>query len=74
MTSDELYVVMVSDRHVDPEPYLFRTEEAALAFARKAADGWLVERTTDQTPQWLYLAWHPTESDAIWVIKRRIKG
>jgi hypothetical protein len=68
-----LYVVMVSDRHTDPEPHLFATEEAALAYARQAADGWLVELLGGHDG-WLYYAEHPTESDSIWVIERTIEG
>jgi hypothetical protein len=66
---DELFVVMVNDRHTDNDAYPFSTEDAALDFARRTADGWLVE---DPEPPdgWLYHAEHRTEGDSIWVVRK----
>jgi len=61
-----VYVVMLCDRHADPEPAVFTTEAAALDRAREIAADWLVE---DEPPAgWLYYAEHPTEDDAVWVV------
>lgn len=35
--SQKLYVVMINDRHTDPEPYVFSTPEAAIDYARSEA-------------------------------------
>lgn len=67
----EVYVVMVDDRHADTEPHLFSSKDAALDFARRRADGWLVEQP--EPPEgWLYYAYHPTEGDAIWVVRKTL--
>jgi hypothetical protein len=68
-TETDVYVVMVHDRHTDPEPHLFGTEDAALVFARETAADWLVERVGG-VEGWLYYAGHPTESDAVWVMRK----
>jgi hypothetical protein len=65
----ELYVVIVNDRHTDTAAYPFSTEAAALDFARRTADGWLVE-DSEPPDGWLYYAEHPTESDSIWVVRK----
>lgn len=72
MSEDEgvdLYVVMVNDRHKDPEPYVFSTEDAAVDFARETARGWLVEHLGGHDG-WLFYAQHPTEDDSIWVLRK----
>lgn len=72
-----VYVAMVADRHCDPEPYVFTTEAAAVAFARKWARDHA--RTPDdveenQTPDgWLYYADHSTEGDCVWVTSKEIQ-
>lgn len=71
MSGMDLYVVMVNDRHTDPEPHLFTTEDAALGYARETARGWLVEYLGG-ADGWLYYAQHPTESDSIWVLKKMV--
>jgi hypothetical protein len=65
-----LYVVMVNDRHFDPEPYLFSTEAGALGFARERARDWLAESAPPEG--WLFYADHPTEEDAVWVLVKTV--
>jgi hypothetical protein len=66
----KIYVVMVCDRHLDPDPCLFSTEDDALAFARETARAWLIERPTPKP--WLYLATHESEGDSVWVIEKTV--
>jgi hypothetical protein len=63
-----VYVVMVNDRHRDPEPVLFSTAEAAIGYARERARDWLVEDDAGDDLGWLYYATHPSESDSVWVV------
>jgi hypothetical protein len=65
-----VYVVMVDDRHADTEPWLFSSEDTAMAYARRVARDWLVE---DAAPEgWLYYAKHPVEEDAVWVLAKTL--
>jgi hypothetical protein len=66
-----VYVVMVNDRHRDPEPYVFSTEEEALAYARETARDWLVEYLGGHDG-WLYYAQHPSENDNVWVVAKSL--
>jgi len=67
----EIYIVMVNDRHTDPEPYLFSTREAAMDLAQREAVGWLVVQ--EPAPDgWLFFATHETEDDSVWVIVRTV--
>lgn len=66
----DLYVVIVDDRHADPEPYLFSTEEAAMSYARQTAQDWLVEAETPDG--WLYYATHRSEGDSVWVLAKAV--
>lgn len=71
----KVYVVMVADRHLDAEPYLYADLGRATARARdEAAALGCTERSTVNTPQWLFVAIHPTESDAVWIIEREISA
>jgi hypothetical protein len=65
-----VYVVMVCDRHHDPDPCLFSTKDDALAFARETARSWLIEQVPPS--RWLYLATHESEGDSVWVIEKEI--
>ena len=67
----DLYVVMVNDRHTDPEPWLFSSEDVAMAYARRVARDWLVEQVGG-ADGWLFHAQHPTEGDAIWVTRKTV--
>lgn len=72
-----LYVVMVSDRHTDTEPFLFTTAEAAIVWARSEAQDYARSpEDVTETPisGWLYYAsWGP-ESDSIWVLAKEVQG
>jgi predicted alpha-1,6-mannanase (GH76 family) len=68
-----IYVAMVDDRHRDPEPHLFTTAAAAIAYARERAEGWLVEDDAGDDISWLYYATHRTESDAVWVVAKELQ-
>ncbi len=72
MAVTTVYVAMICDRHTDPIPEVFTTEEAAVAYARAVAADWLHEDTAPDG--WLYYAKHPTEEDAVWVLARTVDG
>jgi len=70
-----IYVTMVADRHTDPEPYLFTTAAAAIAYAEAAA----AENATDPddieeepVEGWLYYARYSVEGDSVWVLGKEI--
>jgi len=70
-----VFVVMVDDRHDDPEPHLFSTETAALEFAREevahlARHGAEVEEV--DVDGWLYHAGVGDEGDSVWVVEKRV--
>lgn len=75
--SKTLYVVMVNDRHCEPEPELFTTAEQAIAYARSEAEQYArTPDDIDETPirGWLYHASWGAEGDSIWVIAKTVKG
>lgn len=70
-----VYVVMVEDRHTDPEPFVFSTAEAAITFARREAHD--LSHGDDQVEEsdiggWLYYATYSNEGDRVWVIEKTI--
>jgi hypothetical protein len=68
----KVYVVMVCDRHDDPDPVLFTDERSALDEARAAAQdlGCAVQTTPDG---WLFLATH-VEGDSVWVVEKELNA
>jgi hypothetical protein len=67
----EVYVVMINDRHFDPEAYVFSTEIAAVDWARERARDWLTESVPPEG--WLFYADQPDgEDDAVWVTSKRV--
>jgi hypothetical protein len=76
----KLYVAMISDRHSDPEPYVFSTPEAAIEYARDQArelsrHGHVKEAELTNTmvrEGWLFHAWYSGEGDDVWVVTRTL--
>lgn len=73
--SQKLYVVMINDRHTDPEPYVFSTPEAAIDYARSEAHEYA--RTPEGVEEepiegWLYYARYSGEGDSVWVIAKTL--
>jgi hypothetical protein len=76
----KLYVVMVHDRHLDPEARIYTSADEAITVARGLAhDMGLVDSgdedfNDDGLAQagWLYYANHPRESDIVWVVEKGI--
>jgi hypothetical protein len=66
----EVYIVMISDRHFDPEAYVFSTEPAAVRWARERARDWLTESVPPDG--WLFYADQPDSEDAVWVTIKRV--
>jgi hypothetical protein len=72
-----VYVVIVNDRHDDPQPHLFSTPDAALEFARTEA--LRLARTEEHIDEeavdgWLYSAQCGNEGDSVWVIEKELDG
>jgi hypothetical protein len=75
MNEETVYVVMMDDRHADPEPEVFTDQDAAIAYARKFAEG--NGREVDEhepPPGWLYYATYSVESDSVWVLTKRLRS
>lgn len=74
--ADRVYVVMVDDRHDDPEPFVFTTAEAAIEYARQTAiDSATRPDDVEEEPApdgWLYHARYSVEGDAVWVIEKEL--
>lgn len=66
------YVVMIADRHTDPEPVLFAEQDAAIDYARQVAHDRLAngEVEEEDVPGWLYCASWSSEGDSVWVVER----
>lgn len=70
-----VYVVMINDRHSDPEPYVFSTAERAIAYAKAKAleyardPGDVEEEPIDG---WLYHARYSVEDDSLWVLAKTV--
>jgi hypothetical protein len=66
-----VYVLMICDRHSDPEPMVFTTAAAAIDKARETAREYArspgdVEES--EIDGWLYYASYSPESDRVWVV------
>lgn len=73
-----VYVAMIADRHADPEPYVFSTPEAAIAYARSQAAEFAHDPDDideSHLPKgWLYHATYSVEGDSVWVIEKELDG
>jgi len=75
----KIYVVMVNDRHTDPEPYVFSTAERAIEYARQATQEYAhgpedIDETLPPPAGWLYSASYSVEDDSVWVIEKELDG
>ena len=70
-----IFVVMVDDRHMDPQAYLYADEERALRAAGERADemGLAVHPAPDVMDPWRFLATGP-EGDGVWVVSEEVIG
>lgn len=71
----KVYVAMVNDRHIDSEPYVFTTAEAAIAYARAAAHENAHARADVEEQAvdgWLYYANYSPEDDSVWVVEKEV--
>lgn len=74
--ADSVFVVIVNDRHADPEPHLFTDRERALRFAADEARRIMHGRDVTVWPPpsgWLYLVEHESESDRVWVLEKELE-
>lgn len=68
----KVYIVMVKDRHTDPEPYPFLTAESAIRFARGYLAPYGDEVGECEVDGWLFYASYSSEGDAIWVVEKEV--
>jgi len=72
-----LYVLMVQDRHIHTEPWVFDTAKAAIAAARQIARG-AARRPADYVEKpiagWLFHARYSIEGDAVWVAAKTLNA
>lgn len=69
-----IYIAMVDDRHVDPEPHPFSTADAAIAYAKAACDeyAWHPEDIEEEPIDgWLYYARYGEDS-SVWVVAKQL--
>jgi hypothetical protein len=70
----KVYVLMIKDRHTDPDAEVFTT----LAKAGAAAEAYLVgipDVEVDESPPggWLFCARYSVEGDRVWVIEKELR-
>lgn len=75
---ETVYVAMVNDRHTDPEPEVFATAEAAIAYARQEAQegNRHPEDYAERDPPpagWLFSATYSVEGDSVWVLAKEVR-
>jgi hypothetical protein len=75
--STTVYVAMICDRHADPEPYVFTTQEMAITYAATCVSEYArhPEDIEDHVPPpdgWLYYTTYSPEGDAVWVLAKQI--
>lgn len=74
---DKVYVMMVDDRHSDPEPTVYASSfEAINDAASWARDHASDPDDIDESPigGWLYHATYSSESDSVWVLEKPVIG
>lgn len=73
-----VYVVMVCDHHLDPEPYPFSDVHAAIRYARKVIREIADPEESYEEPAvpegWLFYATTGYEGDCVWVVARTLDG
>lgn len=76
----KLYVVMMVDRHVDPDCEVFVKKEDALARAREfieqiAHHPEILEPPQDPPPgDWLFYQRYGEEDDRVWVVEKEVEA
>lgn len=68
----KVYVVMVDDRHTDPEPEVFIKPEDAITYAEKYLAG-VPSYEVVEVSRWLFCATYSTEDDSIWVVEKELR-
>lgn len=72
-----VYVLIINDRHTDPEVQVFTTPDAAVAEAAREAEerDWVTDGLLSELPEgWLFAANHPTESDTLQVVTSELRA
>jgi hypothetical protein len=69
-----VFVTMVNDTHAEPDPYVFTTPDAAIAYAKAVCQEY-ARRPEDIEEEpiqgWLYYARYSPES-SVWVLGREL--
>lgn len=71
-----VYVAMIADRHTDPEPFVFDTAEAAIAYAKAEAIEYAHDPkdiAEEEITGWSYFAEYGEDS-AVWVIEKTVNS
>lgn len=66
----ELFIVVVEDRHADPDPYVFTNRRAAIDFAWSQAHTYALADTDVEVRDvegYEYFVSYSPESDKVWV-------
>lgn len=71
----KVYVAMVCDRHADPEPEVFSTAEAAIAYVREYVNEYArypEDVEEDPVEGWLFYIRWSEEGDRAWVVEKEV--
>lgn len=72
-----IYIVLLEDRHIDPDLFAFATRERAIAKAEEllaefAWEGAEIERGQSEDPSWLWHARYSEEGGSVRVLRREL--
>lgn len=69
-----VYVLLVNDRHVDPELTVYADRAVAMAAARAEAEDreWPEDEAPYANSEWLFAAEHRTEGDTLQLYAREV--
>jgi hypothetical protein len=80
----DVYIVILCDRHIDPEPFVFSTLELATNFAEKLLsenntcidlvdeDDRTLSQAALDNAGWLWYRCYNPEGDSIWIVKKQV--
>lgn len=75
--NQSVYVVMINDRHTDPEPEVFLNRDEAIEFAQKYVREYGrpgdVEVHDPPPMGWLFYGTYSVEADCVWVLEKTLR-
>lgn len=72
----EIYIVMINDRHHEPEAVAHRDKDKAIKDAKEIAESYCSHKEDfeeHQSEDWLYHATYSCEGDCVWVVKTKLE-